>query len=201
MVPWSIERRDGRYCVIKDSDGSSAGCHDSRADAIKQQRALYANESRMASMYAELDALPEEVWEEKIEIPQGITSPSELVKIEIGKENEVLVASLLERMDSMSKREQETHLALITTLQQIGTRDPTVTVEGAQITVEPATVNPTPITIEAPPINVQSPDVHVAAPAVTVNPEFVLPEESRTVKFTRDPLTGRIEGAEVTDAG
>ena len=43
-MPWSIQRRDGKYCVIKDSDGSSAGCHSTRVKALKQQRALYANE-------------------------------------------------------------------------------------------------------------------------------------------------------------
>lgn len=52
-MPWSIQRKDGRYCVIKDADGKSAGCHDSRADAIKQQRALYAQESRTASVLGE----------------------------------------------------------------------------------------------------------------------------------------------------
>lgn len=49
-MPWSLEKRDGKTCVIKTSDGSVAGCHASRADAIKQQRALYAKEGRMASM-------------------------------------------------------------------------------------------------------------------------------------------------------
>jgi hypothetical protein len=35
---------DGKFCVIKDSDGSTAGCHDTREDAIAQLRALYAAE-------------------------------------------------------------------------------------------------------------------------------------------------------------
>lgn len=55
-MPWRIERREGRYCVIKEDDGSSAGCHDSRTDAIKQQRALYAQE-RTASITAALAPL------------------------------------------------------------------------------------------------------------------------------------------------
>ena len=44
--PWHVESRDGKYCVIKDSDGSTAGCHDTREEAMSQMRALYANEPK-----------------------------------------------------------------------------------------------------------------------------------------------------------
>ncbi len=47
--PWHIEERDGKYCVIKDSDGTNEGCHDNRNDAVNQLRALYANEPSAAS--------------------------------------------------------------------------------------------------------------------------------------------------------
>src|SRR5687767_12302786 len=43
-MPWHVEERDSRFCVIKDSDGENEGCHDSRAEAEAQMRALYANE-------------------------------------------------------------------------------------------------------------------------------------------------------------
>ena len=51
-MPWRLSQRKGRWCVVKEGESSPVpgGCHDSRADAIKHQRALYANESRMASM-------------------------------------------------------------------------------------------------------------------------------------------------------
>lgn len=47
-MPWSIRGSHGScpssrpWAVVKDSDGSVAGCHPSRARAVQQQRALYA---------------------------------------------------------------------------------------------------------------------------------------------------------------
>lgn len=53
-MPWNISRRGGKYCVVKqgESEPVPGGCHASRADAIKHQRALYANEpsARTASL-------------------------------------------------------------------------------------------------------------------------------------------------------
>lgn len=43
-MPWHIQKRDGKFCVIKDADNSVAGCHASRGEAADQIRALYANE-------------------------------------------------------------------------------------------------------------------------------------------------------------
>jgi hypothetical protein len=48
-MPWHIEKGGGtcgpdEYAVIKDSDGSTAGCHDTRTEAEAQLAALYANE-------------------------------------------------------------------------------------------------------------------------------------------------------------
>lgn len=44
-MPWHIEHRGDEYCVIKDSDGESEGCHPSREAAQRQLAALYASES------------------------------------------------------------------------------------------------------------------------------------------------------------
>lgn len=49
-MPWSIKKRGDRFCVIKDDDGSSAGCHDTRDEAAEQVRALYANEAEAATL-------------------------------------------------------------------------------------------------------------------------------------------------------
>ena len=198
-MPWSLDRRDGRWCVIKDSDGSTAGCHDSRADAIKQQRALYANESRVAAMYAELDEMVEEVLE-PVTLREEPKPTSELVRIEIGKEHDALIASLSDRMEAMAIREQETQLALVAALQQIGLRE---NVFSPHVNVEAA---PTPnVTVEAPPPAEVKVDVHVpeqAAPQVHLSPEIHLPEPApitKTVTFERDPLTGQVSQAEVTE--
>ena len=43
-MPWHIEKQDNRYCVIKDSDESNEGCHDTRDEAESQMAALYASE-------------------------------------------------------------------------------------------------------------------------------------------------------------
>jgi phage head maturation protease len=45
-MPWHIEKRDDEYCVVKDADGSSAGCHPTEEEAKAQLRALYASENR-----------------------------------------------------------------------------------------------------------------------------------------------------------
>lgn len=50
-MPWHIEERDNRYCVIKDDDEHNQGCHDTRAEAEAQMAALYANEDKMQSDY------------------------------------------------------------------------------------------------------------------------------------------------------
>ena len=50
-MPWVIEKRDGKFCVVKQGTGAvvNGGCHESRADAVKQQRALYASEPSLTA--------------------------------------------------------------------------------------------------------------------------------------------------------
>jgi hypothetical protein len=64
-VPWHIESRDGKFCVIKDSDGHNQGCHDSRDKAKKQMAALYAKEDTMTAALAPLK--PPRGWFEEPE--------------------------------------------------------------------------------------------------------------------------------------
>jgi hypothetical protein len=45
-MPWHIEKRDDKHCVIKDSDGSTEQCHAVRQDAKDHMAALYANEGK-----------------------------------------------------------------------------------------------------------------------------------------------------------
>lgn len=54
-MPWHIEKGGGtcgadEWAVIKDSDGSTAGCHPTEAEAEDQMAALYANENAQASL-------------------------------------------------------------------------------------------------------------------------------------------------------
>lgn len=197
-MPWSLSRRDGKWCVVKDDDGEVEGCHESRTDAIKQQRALYANESRVAAMYAELDEQVEEVVQEEIVEPEPVTlrNGSELVKIEIGKENEALTASVLQQLEKMSAREAETQQALVAALHAIGTRSPVVNVEAPNVDVAAPNVN-----VEPPAVTVEAPEVTVQAPNVSITPDINvhLPSSSRTVTFERDPLSGQVTQAKVEE--
>jgi hypothetical protein len=46
-MPWHTEKRGSKWCVIKDGTSSPVpgGCHPTRAEAVKHQRALYASEA------------------------------------------------------------------------------------------------------------------------------------------------------------
>lgn len=54
-MPWHLEKRGNEWCVIKDADDSSAGCHSDRNDAISQLRALYADEPNMQTTTANVE--------------------------------------------------------------------------------------------------------------------------------------------------
>jgi phage head maturation protease len=45
-MPWRIEKRDDKFCVIKDDDGENEGCHETEEGAKRQMRALYSSENR-----------------------------------------------------------------------------------------------------------------------------------------------------------
>lgn len=45
-MPWQVEEREGKYCVIKETDGSTEKCHDTREEANRHMAALYASENR-----------------------------------------------------------------------------------------------------------------------------------------------------------
>jgi hypothetical protein len=41
-MPWHIEKRKSKYCVINSDTGKNEGCSDSKEDAIAHKRVLYA---------------------------------------------------------------------------------------------------------------------------------------------------------------
>lgn len=45
-MPYDIVKRKEKFCVVKAADGKTMGCHDTRDDALDQQRALYAAERK-----------------------------------------------------------------------------------------------------------------------------------------------------------
>jgi hypothetical protein len=57
-MPWSIQERDGKFCVVVKSGpkkGKTTACHDSREKAQRQLRALYANTSE--AEYSQMGAI------------------------------------------------------------------------------------------------------------------------------------------------
>lgn len=46
-MPYRIEERDGKFCVVKKDDGATIHCHDTQEQAEAQMRALYAHEKAL----------------------------------------------------------------------------------------------------------------------------------------------------------
>ena len=209
-MPWQLQQRDGKWCVVKEGETAPVpgGCHGSRADAIKHQRALYANESRMASIYDHLDSLPDPEPQPEPEadpVPSMSPVTAEIMALLLREEKErSLVASVAESQSLITRQFEEAaaeRQALVAALSRMGS--PTINV--------PA--NPTPeVTVNVPPaeVNVTVPpaevNVNVPPAEVTVNPPDVNvtveapPPAQKTVTFERDPLTQQVVKAEVTEA-
>jgi hypothetical protein len=45
-MPWKIQKRGSQFAVVKKTGGHTLGVHPSKAAAVKQMRALHANEGR-----------------------------------------------------------------------------------------------------------------------------------------------------------
>lgn len=208
-MPWRVSNNDGRWCVTKEGDDSPLKCYDSRTDAIKYQRALYANESRSDMVAAityeepepELDprlllalARLEELSEK--EKAQG-NSP---VNITLSPDQSV-TRELLAALDQITARLADGERfseSLVASLVSLTQQPPVVNVEAPIVNVPETVVNlPAPIVnIEPPVVNVPETVVNVPAPLVTVN----MPDRAKKVTFERDPLTGQVTTADVTEA-
>jgi hypothetical protein len=207
-VNWSLESRDGEWCVV-DAVGDAVGVHSSRADAIKHQRALYANEARVASMYAELDALPDPVPEPEVVVaaaPSMSPVTAEIMALLLREEKErSLVASVAESQTLISRQFEEAALerqALVAALGRMGS--PTINLPPAEVNVN---VPPAEVSVNVPPaevsVTVEAAQVHVPATQVTVQPAEVnvtLPDRQKTVTFERDPLTQQVTRADVVES-
>ena len=201
-MSWNLEHRSEGWCVVKETDGSLAGIHPARADAIKQQRALYANESRVASMYAELDAIPDPVVADEVPYTSPVMAEI-LALLARDQQDKSLVASVAESQSLISQQfaeSQEERRALVAALTRMGSPTINLPAQAAPevtVNVPPAEVNftaPAPeVTVNVPPaeVTVRSPDVNVTVEAP--------PAVQKTVTFERDPLTQQVTKAEVTE--
>ena len=60
-MPWRVERDYGGcsgYAVVKEPSNEVVGCHPTRSEAIAQQRALYASESKK-----NVSENPDSIWD------------------------------------------------------------------------------------------------------------------------------------------
>jgi len=75
-MPWNIAKRGDNWCVVKEGETApiKGGCHASRSDALKHQRALYANEpsARRASIEDVAPIAPPKEW---FETPEDSPTP------------------------------------------------------------------------------------------------------------------------------
>lgn len=66
-MPWKISEQDGKFCVVRKSDGKVVKCHPTRKEANSHIAALYVNEPFAAKKsvgYGMLKSLIEERFEE-----------------------------------------------------------------------------------------------------------------------------------------
>ena len=62
-MPWDVKKKDDKFCVYKKGSGTpiKGGCHDTRAEAVKHQKALYAAEAMsevVFTIHAFSDSVP-----------------------------------------------------------------------------------------------------------------------------------------------
>lgn len=206
-MPWSIHERDGKFCVVKDADGSVVHCHPTREKALAQQRALYANEpSVSASLELDTNALFEEfqtnnrkeyvipqavnrieVDSGSAEIVQALTAALEAMVEKIiateekHAQTQALFLELIEQMEKGAKKDRE---ALTAAISRIAAAIPQ---PESPPPPEPPVVN---VTMPEPVVNVTPPQVHVTVEA---------PQQYKRVLVERDPLTGLISSASVEE--
>lgn len=191
-MPWSIERRQDEWCVIKEDDGTSAGCHATRERALRQQRALYAQEAQTASVVPEENGGPM-----RVEIAAATTSADEALLASITSLTEKMekayeiMAATVDALGKVAEIQNADRAALTQALTAAANQpEPVVNVYVPEIVVPeqpPATVN-----VHVPKTKLLIP----ATPAPVVN--VTLPSPKKTINVTRN-LQGEIESAEIAE--
>lgn len=77
-MPWKVMKRDEKWCVIKEDDGSTVACHDSEGEADDQVKALYASENKavLAGNYLLIEGVRVPVIFDGVVAKQAFTAPS-----------------------------------------------------------------------------------------------------------------------------
>ena len=191
-MPWSVEQRGDEWCVIKESDGSKAGCHASKSRAVAQQRALYAQEAQTASVAVEENGGPM-----RVEIAAATSEADEALLASIGavaarlEKTEAVMVSVVDLIgkvvETLNGDREEFTKALTAAANQ---PEPVVNVYVPEIVI-PEQPSPT--------VNVHVPKSQILVPQQpTPVVNVTLPGTKKTVKFTRN-LQGEVESADIQE--
>jgi hypothetical protein len=185
-MPYTIEQRGDEWCVIKESDGKSMGCHASRSRAVAQQRALYANEpSLSASTENGQPPVKIEFSSVKEDVAPALIASIEAITERLKRNEEALrhVTDTMERIAETIVADREELTRVLTAAVQAPPAQPPV----VNVTVPE---QPAPhVEVNVPELS--QPDVHVVVEAQ--------PSKPRKVVFERDPLTGSVSKAEISE--
>lgn len=202
-MPWSIEKREGYWFLIAES-GQTEAYFEDRTDAVKMQRSLHAAE-RAANLVSaityeepkpEVDTRLEDALARLDELSEK-QEKKEQLQITVGQDPQVMEA-LLATINQISERlengERVTE-SLVASLHTLAAQPaPTVTVNVPE--QAPPVVNVAAAEVVVPEIRV--PEINVSVPAAEVT--VMMPEpKPRNVTFVRDPLDGKLQGAEITE--
>ena len=183
-MPWTIERRQDEWCVIN-PDGSKAGCHATRERALRQQRALYAQESATAS--AQNGDPPVRVEfapaEQSLETEKALLASIDQITETLGQ--------VVEALGKVVEIQNTDRAALTEALTAAANQpEPVVNVYVPELVIPeqpPATVN-----VHVPKSQILVPQ----GPTPVVN--VSLPGTKKTVTFTRN-LNGEVEQADIVE--
>jgi hypothetical protein len=184
-LPWSISQRNDEWCVIKDDDGSTAGCHATRERALRQQRALYAQESQTASVDNGAPPMRVEIApaEQSMETEKALVASLEKMQETLGQ----VVNALAQVVETQNADREALTQALTAAANQ---PDPVVNVYVPEIVIPEQ---------NAPTVNVHVPKSKILIPqAPTPVVNVTLPSSKKTINVTRN-LQGEIESAEIAE--
>lgn len=208
-MPYIIEKRESKWCVKSTTSGKTHGCHDTRAEAIKQQRALYENAppSEEASSESSATMVPvtgipvkdmallrlavrrsEERTEKEVE--KAVSIASGLSDPEVATQTIAVIGHLADRL-RMAELNQAAFVDVIQTLSADSSASRAALMEAlAGITERLA---------EAPQVNVtEAPQVNVTVPVPDVTVNVETPSRTKDVEVERD-ASGAIVGYRVTE--
>jgi hypothetical protein len=183
-LPWSISQRNDEWCVIKDDDGSTAGCHATRERALRQQRALYAQESQTASV--EENGAPM-----KIEVATADTKERDAALVASMEAMTQTLGQVVDALAQVVETQNADRKALTQALTAAANQpDPVVNVYVPEIVIPEQS---------APTVNVHVPKSKILIPqAPTPVVNVTLPSSKKTINVTRN-LQGEIESAEIAE--